>query len=141
MKTHFFHTHHRYTTCWLGTVDFNRVRYRGLKNQPANLERFKEIKVVLETKNQRPPQTQGHKIKRTIHFLTLYPLHTHPLIHPPLNLIHIYSSSPPMTKTLSDRAQKAADTRAKNAELAQREAEQLVSETKGKLNCLKTWRF
>ena len=46
-----------------------------------------------------------------------------------------------MTKTLSDRAQKAADTRAKNAELTQREAEQLASETKGKLNCLKTWRF
>lgn len=79
---------------------------------------------------------------KTNHFLTLYPLeplHAHPLIHPPLNLIHI--CSPPMTKTLSDHAQKAADTRAKNAELAQREAEQLASKTKGKLNCLKTWRF
>lgn len=41
-----------------------------------------------------------------------------------------------MTKTLSDHAQKAADMRAKNAELAQRAAEQLASETKSKLNCL-----
>jgi hypothetical protein len=46
-----------------------------------------------------------------------------------------------MTKSLSDRAQKAADTRAKNAELAQREAEQLATETKGKLIRLKSWRF
>jgi hypothetical protein len=42
-----------------------------------------------------------------------------------------------MAKTISGRAQKAADTRARNAELAQKEAEQLASETKGKLNCLK----
>ena len=42
-----------------------------------------------------------------------------------------------MAKTISDRAQKAADTRARNAELAQMEAEQLASETKGKFNCLK----
>jgi hypothetical protein len=40
-----------------------------------------------------------------------------------------------MAKT--DRAQKAAETRAKNAELAQREAEQLANETKGELDCLK----
>jgi len=40
-----------------------------------------------------------------------------------------------MAKT--DRAQKAAETRAKNAELAaQKEAEQLANETKGELNCL-----
>lgn len=39
-----------------------------------------------------------------------------------------------MAKT--DHAQKAAETRAKNAELAQKEAEQLANETKGELNCL-----
>lgn len=53
--------------------------------------------------------------------------------HPPLNFIHI--CSPQMTKTLTDHsdcAQKAADMRAKNAELTQRKAEQLASEKKGK---------